>query len=70
MKSFKEKIYLYREKEDNWSLEEKLKKKKYNTDDILYLGCEVSIEIELFEDGTNKVLKIQGIDVSDKNISI
>ena len=38
MKSIKEKIYFHREKEDNWDLEEKLEKKKFNTENILWLG--------------------------------
>lgn len=70
MKSIKQKIYFHREKEDNWDLEEKLGKKKFNTDNILYLGSEITVEVELFEDGTNKVISFEGIDVSDKNISI
>ena len=70
MKSIKQKIYFHREKEDNWDLEEKLEKKKFNTDNILYLGSEIEVEVELFEDGTNKVVSFEGIDVSDKNISI
>lgn len=70
MKSIKQKIYFHREKEDNWDLEEKLEKKKFNTDNILYLGSEITVEVELFEDGTNKVISFEGIDVSDKNISI
>lgn len=70
MKSIKQKIYFHREKEDNWGLEEKLEKKKFNTDNILYLGSEIEVVVELFEDGTNKVISFEGIDVSDKNISI
>ena len=70
MKSIKQKIYFHREKEDNWDLEEKLEKKKFNTDNILYLGSEIEVEVELFEDGTNKVISFEGIDVSDKNIAI
>lgn len=70
MKSIKQKIYFHREKEDNWDLEDKLEKKKFNTDNILYLGSEITVEVELFEDGTNKVISFEGIDVSDKNISI
>lgn len=70
MKSIKQKIYFHREKEDNWDLEKKLEKKKFNTDNILYLGSEIEVEVEIFEDGTNKVIFFEGIDVSDKNISI
>lgn len=70
MKSIKEKIYFHREKEDNLDLEEKLEKKNFYTEDILYLGSEIEVKVELFEDGTNKVLSFQGVDISDKNISI
>ena len=70
MKSIKEKIYFHREKEDNWDLEKKLEKKKFNTENIPWLGLEIEVKIELFEDGTNKVISLQGVDVSDKNISI
>lgn len=70
LKSIKEKIYFHREKEDNWNLEKKLEKKKFNTENILWLGLEIEVKVELFEDGTNKVISLQGVDVSDKNISI
>lgn len=70
MKSIKEDIYFNREKEDNWELEKKLEKKHFNTDDILYLGYEIQIKVELMEDGTNRVLEFEGVDISDKNISI
>lgn len=70
MKSIKEKLYFHREKEDNWDLESKLEKKKFNTDNILYLGSEIEVQVEIFEDGTNKIISFEGIDISDKNISI
>lgn len=70
MKSITEDIYLHREKEDNWELEEKLEKIHFNTDNILYLGYEIKIKVELMEDGTNRVLEFEGVDISDKNISI
>ena len=69
--SFKVKKYLHSDKEDNWSIESKAEKKKFNnTDNLLYLGYEVCFEVEIDEECNNKVLKINGIDVSDKNISI
>lgn len=70
MRSITEDIYLHREKEDNWELEEKLKKEQFNTNNILYLGYEIHVKVELMEDGTNRVLEFEGVDVSDKNISI
>ena len=70
VKGIKEKIYFHREKEDNWELEEKLIKKKFNTENILYLGAEIEIEVEIFEDGINKVISFEGIDISNKGITI
>lgn len=70
MKSIKEDIYFHREKEDNWDLEEKLEENKFNTDNIRWLGSEVHIKVELMKDGTNRVLELEGVDISDKNISI
>lgn len=70
MKSIKEDIYFYREKEDNWELEKKLEENKFNTDNIRWLGSEVHMKVELMEDGTNRVLELEGVDISDKNISI
>lgn len=70
VKSIKENIYFHREKEDNYNLEEKLEKKKFNTENILHLGSEIGMKIELFEDGTNRVLALNGVDLSDKNISV
>ena len=52
------KRFFIREKEDNWELEEKLMK-KFNTENILYFGAEIEIEVEIFEDGTNKVISLK-----------
>jgi len=69
--TFKVKKYLHSDKEDNWDIENKAKKKKFtNTDTLLYLGYEVCFDVEIDEECNNRVLKINGIDVSDKNISI
>lgn len=70
MKSFKETIYFHREKSENWELEDKAEEFGFASNRIPYIGNETEIEIEIFEDGTNKVLSINGIDVSDKGISI
>jgi hypothetical protein len=71
MTSFIENIYVHRDKEDNWELESKAEDLGFkNTDKLVYTGYEVCFKTEFFEDGTNKVLSIDGIDVSDKNISI
>lgn len=70
MKSIKETICFHRGKEENWGLEDRAKALGFSTERIPYIGYETEIEIEVFEDGTNKVLSINGIDVSDKGISI
>ena len=71
MKSFKKKIYFNREKEENWNIEKKGKKLGFEkSEDLVYLGYEIEMKVEIFEDITVKVLKIQGIDVSDKDIFI
>lgn len=71
MKSFIENIYINRDKESNWSLESKAEELGFkNTDKLAYTGYEVCFKTEFFEDGTNRVLSIDGIDVSEKNISL
>jgi hypothetical protein len=71
MKSFIEKVFIHSNKEDNFELEDRAEDLGFRTaKEFLYIGYEICFETELFEDGTNKVLKINGIDVSDKNISI
>jgi virulence-associated protein VapD len=71
MKSFKETIYFNREKESNWDIEEKAANKGFkNSKDIVYLGYEVEMEVEVREDLKHKVFRINGIDVSDKEIYV
>lgn len=71
MKSFKTNLSFTREKEDNWDIERKAEKKGFQkTEDLVYLGYEVVMQVEIFEDGSNKVLKIDGVDVKDKNLSV
>lgn len=70
MRSIQENISFNREKEDNLDLESKLKKENFNTEQILYLGYDINMKVELMEDGTNRVLELEGVDISDKNISI
>lgn len=71
MKSFITTKDFHSDKEDNWDLERKAEKKGFsNTDNLSYLGYEVSFEVEIFEDCTNKVLKINGVDVNNLNITL
>lgn len=71
MKSFKETIHFHREKEENWDIEKKAKKKKFtNPEDLVYLGYELEMEVEVREDLKHKVLTINGQDVSDKEIYV
>lgn len=70
-KPFKVKKYLHGSYEDNWNVISKAEKKGCrDSHDLKYLGSEVCFEVEIDEDSNNRVLKINGIDVSDKNISI
>ena len=71
MKSFKTKKWLHSDKEDNWDLERKAEEKGFsNSRQLVYLGYEISFDVEIFEDCSNKVLKINGIDVSGLNIKL
>ena len=71
MQSFKKTIYFNRGKEENWDIVKKATKLKYeNPDKFLYLGYEIELKVEIFDDGVVKVLKISGVDVSDRNINI
>lgn len=70
MKSIKQTIYFHREKEDNYEVYDAMEANNFKTDNIMWLGSEVAMEVELFEDGSNKVLSINGKDVSKLNISI
>lgn len=65
-----EDIYFHREKEENWGLEEKAEKAGLKAPhDMVYLGSEIGLKVEI-TDNHVKVLEIQGIDVSDKDIFI
>ena len=79
MDSFKETIYFYREKEDNWDIVDRVKELGFfqnipiynkSVDDLKYLGSEVEMEIEINERCQVKVLSINGIDISDKDVYI
>ena len=64
-------IYFHREKESNWELEKKARLLGWaNSSDMTYIGSEVKMRVEI-ENTTNvtvKVLEINGVDVSDKEI--
>lgn len=71
MKNFEETIYFHREKEDNWDIIDKCESLGFkNADDLAYLGYDVEMKVEINESGDNVVLEINGIDVSDKDITI
>lgn len=63
-------IYFHREKSENWEIENMANQFGFATERIPHIGYETEIKIEILKDGTNKVLSINGIDVSDKGISI
>lgn len=70
MKSFKKKVYSHREKEENWDIEEESISRGFDAENILRLGSDVEMTVEIREDGTNKVLSVQGKDVSNLDIFI
>lgn len=68
---FKDKLYFNRSKEDNWDYEEKLVEfgiDKKRARDIVYLGYEVEIEVEFYDDLSVKVVGFEGKDILDKEI--
>ena len=70
MKSFKKKVYFHREKEETWDIEEESISRGFDAENILRLGSDVEMTVEIREDGTNKVLSVQGKDVSNLDIFI
>ena len=69
MKSFKKKVYFHREKEENWDIEEESISRGFDAENILRLGSDVEMTVEIREE-TNKVLSVQGKDVSNLDIFI
>lgn len=70
MKSFKKKVYFHREKEENWDIEEESISRGFDAENILWLGSDVEMAVEIREDGTNRILSVQGKDVSNLDIFI
>lgn len=70
MESFKKKIYFHRDKEENWGIKDESIARGFNTENILRMGSDVGMTVEIREDGTNKVLSFQGKDVSSLDIFI
>lgn len=69
MKKFKTMVYFHRSKEDNWEICDEAKELGFkNPHDLVYLGYELEMEVEVSEDLKHKVLKIDGQDVTDKEI--
>ena len=68
-KSFEEKIYFHREREDNWEIQDKAEEMGFkNVRDLRYLGEELSIRVKINENMEHKILEVNGVDVSDKEI--
>jgi hypothetical protein len=71
MRSFKTTIYFNREKESNYEVVDQADELGFkNPEKLKYLGYEVSFDIEIFEDLSVKVLRIDDQDVSELKISI
>ena len=52
MKSFKKKVYFHREKEENWDIEEESISRGFDAENILRLGSDVEMTVEIREDGS------------------
>lgn len=50
MKSFKKKVYFHREKEENWDIEEESISRGFDAENILRLGSDVEMTVEIRED--------------------
>ena len=72
MKTFKEMIYFNREKEENWDIMDKAKRLEFKGDikNLSYLGYGIEMEVEISEDCKSKILSVNGVDISDKEIYI
>jgi len=69
--SLKKKKNFNREKKNNGEIEELFTKNfKEDGKDMVFLGYEVQMEVEIFKDKTVKVLTINNINVADKEIYI
>jgi hypothetical protein len=71
MKSFKTTIYFNRDKESNYEIVNQAKELGFkNAGDLRFLGYEIEVDIEIFEDLSVKALNIDGTDVSEFGIYI
>jgi hypothetical protein len=71
LKSYKTELYAYREKESNLDIRRKFEKLGVKAEgNFKYIASEIELYVEIFEDETCKLLKINNIDVKDKNIWI
>lgn len=71
VKSFEEDIYFHREREENWNIQDKAEEVGFrNTKDLRYFGEELELKVEVREDMKHKIISINGVNVSDKEIYI
>lgn len=64
LKSFKTVIYMHRSKEENFNIVDLAFEKGFEAsiaDKLKYLGYEFEIEVEIFEDGTIKIINPENI---------
>lgn len=69
---FEEIIYFHRDKEDNWDIISQAEELDFDCPrDLAYLGNELGIKVRIDKDCKKiKIIKIEGVDVSDKDIYI
>lgn len=69
VKSFEEDICFYRSREDNWDIQDTAEEVGFkNVGDLRYLGEELSIRVIVSENMEHKIIEVNGVDVSDKEI--
>lgn len=64
LKSFKTKIYFHRSKDENANIVRKALKHGFDSltiDKLRYLGYEVELKVEIFENGTVKIINPENI---------
>lgn len=62
-------ISLNRQKQDNWGIVDEATELGYkNSNDLTYLGYDIRFKVEIDEESNVKLLEINGVDVSNKNI--
>jgi hypothetical protein len=64
-----EKLYFHRGKDENWDIIDKAEELEYEcANNLSYLGYEIGMKVEISPNGKVKILQLEGVDISDKEI--